>query len=125
MVNRKQKGKDGEDEACDWLSTHLYRSRFKVARIHNQSFFGADAFSKPFIWEFKRQETLSLNAWWIQIHTVHVKFKALGKLYIPVVMFRQNYKQWEFLISSETIGVDGLYIRLNKEVFLEWASTYI
>jgi hypothetical protein len=46
-------------------------------------------------------------------------------LYIPVVMFRQNYKQWEFLISSETIGVDGLYIRLNKEVFLEWASTYI
>lgn len=125
MVNPKQKGKKGEDEACRWLSENLYKNRFMLERIHNQTFFGADAFSHPFIWEFKRQETLTLDKFWIQISTVRDKFKKRGKNYIPVCMFRQNRRAWEFLISAETIGNENGYVRLNSQTFLSWAKRYI
>lgn len=124
MVNPKQKGKRGEDEACEWLSIHLYDRKRTLTRNHNQTFVRCDIFSPPFIVEVKRQEVLGLDQWWIQIHKVHVEMKKHDKLYIPVVMFRQNRKDWEFLISAGMIGCTGGYIRLGEMRFVEWAKRY-
>ena len=125
MVNPKQKGKKGEDEACEWLSKYLYDRKRHLERNQNQMFIGADIVSYPFIFEVKRREALSLDNWWMQIHRVHVKLKGYNKLYIPIVMFRQNRKAWEFLISADTIGCTGGYIRLNCARFIEWSARYV
>jgi hypothetical protein len=125
MVNPKQKGKKGEDEACEWLSKYLYHNKRFLERNQNQVFIGADIVTYPFIFEVKRRETLALDAWWIQIHRVHDKLKNLNKMYIPVVMFRQNRKEWEFLISASSIGCTGGYVRLNNSRFIEWAGRYV
>ena len=125
MSMARAKGKRGENEACEWISKHLYANKRNLERNHNQTFIGCDIVSQPFIFEVKRQETLHLDNWWIQIHKVFVVLKEHNKLYIPVVMFRQNNKIWEFLISAETIGQETGYIRLTQMVFKQWAKRYV
>jgi len=125
MVMARSKGKRGENEACDWISRMIFDNKRKIERNHNQMFIGCDIVSEPFIFEVKRCEALYLDKWWIQIHRVYVVLKDHNKLFIPVVMFRQNNKIWEFLISAEMIGSDIGYIRLNQMVFKHWAKRYV
>ena len=125
MVNPGKKGKRGEDEACEWLSKWLYKDKKELKRNYNQAYIGADIVSKPFIFEVKRREALALDKWWIQIHTVKVRLEEHRESTIPVVMFRQNHRQWEFLISSEVIGCTVGYIQLNDMRFVEWAKRYV
>lgn len=125
MVNPLKKGKTGEDEACRWLSKYLYSNKINLQRNKNQSFIGCDIFSFPFIFEVKRRETLALNSWWRQIDSVNKKLFEFKSSYIPVVMFRQNRGEWEFLISAETIGCNHGYIRLTEATFAKWAQRYV
>jgi len=125
MSMARQKGKRGENEACEWISKYLYFNKRMLTRNHNQTFIGCDIVSPPFIFEVKRVETLHLDNWWIQIHKVFTVLKDNNQLFIPVVMFRQNNKAWEFLISAETIGSDAGYIRLSQMVFKQWAKRYV
>mgnify|MGYP000208770152 CR=1 FL=1 len=124
-MNPRSKGKRGENEACEWLSKYLYDNKRQLTINHNQMFIGCDIVSKPFIFEVKRSEILHLDKWWIQIHKVFNVLKAHNQLFIPVVMFRQNNRVWEFLISAEAIGSDTGYIRLSQMVFKHWAKHYI
>jgi hypothetical protein len=124
MVNPKQKGKRGENEACEWLSKYIYENKRQLERNQNQMFIGADIVSKPFIIEVKRREALVLDSWWIQISSVETKLREFNKSYIPVVMFRRNHCKWEFLISATAIGCTNGYIRLNESRFVEWAKRY-
>jgi len=125
MINPRTKGKKGEDEACEWISKNLYESKRTLRRNYNQVYIGADIVSHPFIFEVKRSETLALDKWWIQINKVYKRLLEHKKPTIRVVMFRQNHRQWEFLISSETIGCTAGYIRITDARFKEWASKYI
>jgi hypothetical protein len=125
MVNAKQKGKSGEDEACAWLSKYVYENKRHLERNQNQMFIGADIVSYPFIFEVKRREILALDAWWMQIEKVHRKLSVYNKLYIPIVMFRQNRKKWEFLIGADSIGCKIGYVRLTEARFTEWVKRYV
>jgi hypothetical protein len=124
MVNPKQKGKTGENEACEWLSKYIYENKRQLERNQNQMFIGADIVSKPFIVEVKRRETLALDAWWIQISKVEKRLREFNKSYIPIVMFRQNRRRWEFLISATSIGCVNGYVRLDENRFMEWGKRY-
>ncbi len=121
MVNPRKKGKGGENEACRWLEKWIFNRSVALKPNQNQAFIGCDIIATPFIVEVKRQETLHLDKWWIQINTVFKRLEEYHKLYIPVVMFRQNQGVWEFLISSRTIGLTDGYIRINEARFKEWA----
>jgi hypothetical protein len=125
MVNPKRKGKSGEDEACEWINKHIYDNRRRLTRNYNQAYVGVDILDYPFIYEVKRSERLSLDAWWIQVSKVQKRLKAHNKQTIPVVMFRQNNKPWEFLISADAIGGSTGWIRLTQNRFKEWASRYV
>lgn len=124
MVNPKRKGKTGEDEACLWIMKYLYDNKRTITRNYNQMYIGADIVDYPLIYEVKRREVLALDKWWGQIMAVQRRLNLHGKSTIPVVMFRQNRKLWEFLISAEAIGDTLGYVRLNEARFMEWARRY-
>jgi hypothetical protein len=125
MNRAVQKGKKGENEACEWIRKHLFDGKREVKRNHNQAFIGADIVCYPFIFEIKRREKLALDKWWIQIHRCYKVLIDHKASYIPVVMFRINNGQWEFLISAETIGCDTGYVRIGVPRFTEWARRYV
>lgn len=119
-LNPVHKGKRGEVEFCQWLDKNL---GIDAEREYNQSQGGADIIINDFIFEVKRRETLNLKAWWKQ---VTVAANNRDKNLIPVVCFRQNRKPWEFLLSASLIGpIDEGFIRLNENVFIEFAKTII
>ena len=91
----------------------------------NQTFIGCDIVAEPFIFEIKRREALNFNSWWIQINKVYKTLAKYDKLYIPVVMFRVNKKEWEFLISATVIGDDVGYIHISAPRFITWAKRYV
>lgn len=121
------KGKQGEREAIKFLQptiNKVYESfgmdTVELFRNQNQSALGGyDIDGLPWIaLEIKRQETLNMNAWWAQVN------KAAREGQVPVVMFRQNRKQWRFLMPSwlHTGGSGHMMARaeVTKEAFLEW-----
>ena len=125
MVNPKAKGKKGEDEACRWLEKNIFDNKRQLKPNTDQAYIGCDIQATPFIVEVKRREALALNGWWIQINKTYKRLELHGRMYIPVVMFRQNQCAWEFLISSRTIGLTNGYIRINDARFKEWARFYL
>lgn len=120
----KQKGKKGEQEACEWLRKHLFENQVVPQPNHNQIYIGCDIIVPPFIIEVKRQETLYLDKWWIQIQKVDKHLLNMDREFISVVMFRQNHREWEFLIDASAIGCERGYVRLGRSRFLEWAKKY-
>lgn len=127
MVHALNKGKAGEREAIKFLQPTIdkvYKEfgmhTVELFRNQNQSALGGyDIDGLPWIaLEIKRQEQLNLNAWWAQVN------KAKKGEQVPVVMFRQNRKQWRFLIPAwlHTGGQGHYEVRaeITKESFLEW-----
>jgi len=123
-MGAKQKGKTGEAEACEWLGKYLFEGNVRPEPNNKQVHIGCDIIVPPFIVEVKRRETLSLDQWWIQICKVDRHLLKMDREFIPVVMFRQNRRDWEFLISANTIGCKIGYVRLKSNRFLEWAKRY-
>lgn len=127
MVNVVTKGKDGEREAIKFLQPIVNEIAQEVGveapalhRNQNQSALGGyDIDGLDWLaLEIKRQEQLSLNAWWKQVN------KARSGSQEAVVMFRQNRKPWRFLVEGYfyTGGDKFMKLRceLNKEDFVSW-----
>ena len=81
---------------------------------------GADVLDMfPFVYEVKRVERLDLDTWWLQVLKAA---RELGEDRIPVVAFRQNNQQWEFLISAKNIGIQHGYVRAKALRFQQWVE---
>lgn len=127
MVHVVNKGKAGEREAIKFLQptidqvyAQLGQQAPELFRNQNQSALGGyDIDGLPWLaLEIKRQEQLNLNKWWEQVN------KACGEGQTPIVMFRQNRKQWRFLMDVwlHTGGTGHMKVRaeVTKEDFLKW-----
>jgi len=122
MSRATQKGKRGENEFCEWLCKNL---NIKTDRIYNQaSGHSADVSTDHFLFEVKRREQLSLSNWWHQV-VVAKKYYENPDI-IPVVAFRQNRQQWEFLLPANLLyGLDRGFIRLEEKIFIQLAISII
>lgn len=117
MVKAIDKGKNGEREAAAWLQEHLQLEVLPTRNLDQTREGGYDLLGlQPFAVEVKRCETLSLVAWWRQVK------EATPHGMCPIVMFRQNRKQWRFLLPARLIGVDIGFIEVGGSVFKEWAK---
>jgi hypothetical protein len=56
---------------------------------------------------------------------VYLRLQEFNQAYIPVVMFRQNRKEWEFLISATTIGSNVGWVHIPAVRFKDWAKRYV
>jgi len=119
-LNARNKGASGERELARWLHTNMKLDKLPERNLEQVRHGGSDLLVYPFFFECKRVECLDLRSWWIQVKTEAEKEDA-----IPVVAFRQNRKQWEFLISASHIGLDKSFVRLNHDVFLLWAANVL
>lgn len=117
------KGKRGEDEFCQWLADNL---NIHVRREHFQaSGHSADIVDVPdFLFEIKRQETLTLKDWWYQVIVASKQPDQAHK--IPVVAYRQNRKKWHFLVPANLIpGMGRGFFIMHESVFIQYAKTII
>ena len=117
-INVRAKGASGELEFCRWLYDNL-NIPMPTRNLEQVRSGGADILDvPPFVFEVKRVQTLALYKWWNQVR------KATENLYddelLPVVAFRQDRKDWEFLISAKEIGIDKGYLRISQRTFLKW-----
>jgi len=120
-LNAIKKGKTGEVEFCKWL---LANFGIEVERNYNQAKGGADVIVNDFIFEIKRREVLDLDTWWHQVCIAKQRHK--NRVLIPVVAFRQNRRQWQFLIPANLIyGIEKGYVQCQERVFVEFMETII
>jgi len=122
-INARTKGAKGELEFCRWLFDN-YNVPMPTRNLEQVRSGGSDIIDiEPFFFEVKRCEKLSLFAWWAQVS------KAVRNSHIetaiPVVAFRQNRKDWEFLIPATEIGVKKGFLRISERTFLQWSSDKI
>lgn len=127
MVHVVNKGKEGEREAIKFLQPHINEccemagvEPIQLFRNQNQSALGGydiDGLSWLAL-EIKRQEALSIPAWWRQVT------KAAREGQEPVVMFRQNRKPWRFLVRCYLYTGGTSYqtamCEVSKEAFIDW-----
>ncbi|QDP52342.1 MAG: putative protein D14 [Prokaryotic dsDNA virus sp.] len=127
MVHVVNKGKAGEREVVKLLQpivNEVYESlRMQppdLLRNQMQTAVGGyDICGLPWIaLEVKRQEQLSLNAWWKQVTT------ACCNGEVPIVIFRQNRKKWRILMPAwlHTGGKGHQQCRaeVDLDTFLTW-----
>lgn len=121
-INVRTKGASGEREFCKWLYEN-FNIPMPMRNLEQVRSGGTDIMDvEPFYFEVKRCETLSLESWWSQVKRAARKNPDEV---IPVVAFRQNRKQWEFLIAAKNIGIKRGFIRIDKTVFIKWAKDKI
>lgn len=105
MVNARDKGQGGEREIADMLNYIIYSTMKKMAypeaeclkgmrtvqRNQMQSAVGGNDLTEcmGLSIEVKRQEALSIPAWWRQTVAAAERNKE-----VPVLMYRQNRKSW-------------------------------
>ena len=126
-INSRNKGANGEREAAVWLQKNFNLEHLPQRNLEQVRFKGAGRVQEghdligfePFAMEIKRCETLTLRTWWLQAK--RSSRRSSGDM-VPVVMFRQNRKRWEFLIGANWIGLEVGYIRLQEQEFVAWAS---
>lgn len=127
MVHVVNKGKNGEREVVNLLQPYVNRVYECLGMeapdlLRNQmqtAVGGYDIVGLPWLaLEVKRQEQLSLNAWWAQVT------KAAKPEQVPVVIFRQNRQKWQVLMPAwlHTGGQGHMQIRAQctLEDFLGW-----
>lgn len=125
-INVREKGADGEREIATRLNDIIDGLREihdlpelpepQVQRNQNQTAVGGCDLvgTYEFAIEIKRQENLSLEAWWRQAVT-----SAGRRGRIPVVIFRQNRKPWRVMMPGSIFAVTGnAEIRCRTEVTL-------
>ncbi len=120
-INGRAKGAAAEREAAKWLFDKFNLEVMPERNLEQVRKGGHDLLHfQPFAFEVKRVETLSLRAWWVQA----VK-SCTDEYYEPVVMFRRNRTQWQFLISAKHIGLKHGFVRLQHTEFIKWVNHYI
>ena len=101
------KGQRGEREFCDMLSA-AFPQCLRVRRNIDQAFDGGEDITPQmvpgFSIEVKRQETLSIPAWWRQAVTQAIDRSIYDNdECIPVLAFRQNRKKWRILVPLRLV----------------------
>jgi hypothetical protein len=137
-IHAGNKGKTGEREICDHLRTLIYtvcktqgssdetlhKLWAMVERNQNQSASGgADIILMGLAIEVKRQETLSIPAWWRQATE-----SASRLMCRPVLIYRQNRKAWHVVVPANVPLLEGSYpvqSTLSFESFSEWFKLYL
>ena len=133
-INSRAKGASGEREFCQWLKESLILSFLPERNLEQVRSGGSDVINvEPFFFEVKRVENLDLFKAWSQVvNSARSNAQRKGTarngtlIYetggvLPVVAFRQNKADWEFLITAEVIGVESGYVRLTELCFKRWA----
>ncbi len=126
-INARAKGASGEREFCDWLLHHFdIEIEDKPERnLEQVRSGGADIIYPPFAFEIKRVEELAHGKWWAQVNTAIKDKKGPAFGLEPVVAFRQNRKEWEFLIGAWHIGAPHGFVHVNDMVWRHWARKFI
>lgn len=124
-INSRTKGATGEREFCKWLNENFgeYFDETAERNLLQTREGGGDIVIGDYIFEIKRVEKLSLQKWWLQVReavTAKNKYSELDYKYEGIVAYRQNKKQWQFLISASHIGCDFGYLALTHTVFKKW-----
>lgn len=115
--SNRRKGASGEREAGKWLAKKLHLDYIPLRNLNQTRSGGEDLEIPPFFCiEVKRQEKLELNKWWEQVSKAS---ETTG--FEPVVMYRQNYEAWEFLIDAKCCGIDG-FLNISEIEFIDWAK---
>ena len=130
-MSAKSKGSSGEREACEWLERKLFGRDVGLKRNLNQSRDGgADIIHHPFVFEVKRRKgdkNLGFYKWWIQVvkATKWLNIRCSVDTYTPVVMFRIDFSDWQFLISANQLdGPTQGWLHMDAMRFIQWAKTF-
>ena len=118
-MNIRAKGATGELQAAKWLAKWLELGYIPDRNLEQVRSGGHDLRVEPFTIEVKRCEQLALDKWWKQVNAAIVERDC------PVVMYRQNRKQWRFLIPATLIGVESGFLQVGRDVFLKWAKQFV
>ena len=118
--NALNKGKRGEKEALAWLLKKLPIESLHPENITRLKNIGDDIELIHFSIEVKRREILDIDDWWYQcIVNADKKEKE------PILMFRQNRKNWRFIISARNLGLQRGWIEISESAFIEFATNSI
>lgn len=116
-INVSKKGSSGEREFCEWIQNILSLDQ-KPKRILEQTREGgADVIVDNYMFEVKRVEKLNLRPWWLQVCKAN---RDKNDKYLPVVVFRQNNKDWSVLISATYIGLKSGFIIVKDWEAKRW-----
>lgn len=142
-ANARDKGQRGEREIADMLNLIVSEVRSSKGyppfetrdglfqRNQNQTAVGGSDLSNPLSLEIevKRQEQLSINAWWKQ--TLESAARTDG---IPILIFKQKYKPWRVVMlgsiplqpasASSYRTMEGVRVELSVDDFKTWFRTY-
>lgn len=137
-INIRTKGQTGEREVAAMLNAVVQKVRgerglpaledrdLPFQRNQNQSAVGGDDLSNPFklAIEVKRQEALSINAWWRQC--VASANRSEGK---PILIYRQNRKPWRVVMLapipvSDSKAIGPIQVEMDADSFLAWFAEY-
>lgn len=136
----RQKGQTGEREVADMLNFMIYHVMKElefpedqclkgirtVQRNQNQSAVGGNDLTNclGLSIEVKRQETLSVPAWWRQCVAAAERNNEM-----PVLMYRQNRKSWRIQTYGWIPLADGKHIRgvveFDIDTFKEWFKAWV
>jgi hypothetical protein len=144
MVNPRTKGADGERQVYKMLNDiivkvmsamafpaeDIEKARTMVQRNQNQSAVGGCDLTNTFgiAIEVKRQEVLSIPAWWRQVCTAAERNNEL-----PLLIFRQNNKPWRvrtygFLHAPARDGswssVQAV-VEIDEPTFKQWFEAWV
>lgn len=120
-INSRAKGAAGEREFCKWLYENFDLEEMPTRNLDQVRDGGADVIVNPFAFEVKRCEKLELHKWWAQVTTA-VAQEGIAYQLEPVVAYRQNKGEWNFLISARHLGLDKGFIKVGRFVFKKWVK---
>jgi hypothetical protein len=134
-ANPRTKGQSGEREVADMLNFIIYQSMKEmefpedqclkamssVQRNQNQSAVGGNDLTNclGLSIEVKRQETLSVPAWWRQCCEAA---ERNGEK--PVLMYRQNRKAWRVVTQGWVNLPDGSHMLATVEFDIDTFKTW-
>lgn len=145
-INVVEKGKEGERQVAralnaallkvlvkmQWPEEDIPRMSMVIQRNQNQSAVGGCDLNNVFglAIEVKRQETLSIEAWWRQC------VEAAGRnREFPVLCYRQNHGQWHVMmyaaLSLPMINEGNQFaslparVTVGWDVFLDWFALWV
>ena len=113
----RNKGASGEREILRWFEK-AFPDLPRLERNHSQTAIGgADCLDLPGIaLEVKRQETLSLPAWWRQTCQ-----QAITAQRMPVLVYRRNREKWTFCLPANLINEQSWgFLSVTETEFTLW-----
>ena len=120
--SQRQKGQRGERELAKWLQEVV---GFDIDRNLQQTRAGgADIICIPGLSiEVKRQQTLTIESWWLQ-----ARRQAVFGENIPVLAYRPNRAKWRFCLPFYLMHKEAppeYYITLGLKEFKMWLEEFL